>query len=66
MVIKAASGPGPLGLVPSIPKIFQRKILSLLLRLINGAALGDSGEWLENVDCTHLVPASGKLVLQKV
>ena len=25
----------------------------------------ESGQWLENVDQTHLVPASGKLALQK-
>ena len=27
--------------------------------------LEESGQWLENVDGTHLVLASGKLVLQK-
>ena len=27
--------------------------------------LEESGQWLENVDRTHLVLASGKLVLQK-
>ena len=27
--------------------------------------LEESQQWLENVDRTHLVPASGKLVLQK-
>ena len=27
--------------------------------------LEESGQWLENVDQTHLVMASGKLVLQK-
>ena len=27
--------------------------------------LEDSGQWLENVDWTHLVQASGKLVIQK-
>ena len=28
--------------------------------------LEESGQWLENVDCTHLVLASGKLVLQRI
>ena len=27
--------------------------------------LEETGQWLENVDCTRLVLASGKLVLQK-
>ena len=29
------------------------------------ALLEESGQWLENVDQTHLVLASGKLVTQK-
>ena len=34
----------------------------MLLKLINGAAQGESGQWLENVDQTQLVLASGMLV----
>ena len=30
------------------------------------ALLKESGSWLENVDITHLVLASGKLLLQKI
>ena len=37
----------------------------MLLRLVNGAGLEESGQWLENVDRTHLVMASGKPELQK-
>ena len=41
----------------------------MLLRLFNGAAqrkvMRACEEWLENVDRTHLVLASGKLVAQK-
>ena len=37
----------------------------MLLRLIKGRWLAESGQWLENVDQTHLVLASGKPVLQK-
>ena len=33
--------------------------------LINVGCLEESGQWLENVDPTHLVQASGKLALQK-
>ena len=43
-----------------------KKRLSMLLRLINGACLDESGQWLEKVDRTHLVLASGKPVLQKL
>ena len=32
----------------------------------NRRCLDESGQWLENVDRTNLVLASGKLVLQKV
>ena len=34
----------------------------MLLKLINGTAQGESGQWLENVDQTQLVLASGMLV----
>ena len=37
----------------------------MLLRLDNGAGLEESGQWLENVDQTHLVMASGKREQQK-
>ena len=47
----------------------MRKQLSMLLRLTSAADqwhwLEESGHRLENVDQTHQVLASGKLVLQK-
>ena len=45
-------------------KKFRRKFL-MLLRLINSAALGKMGSGLKFFYQTHLVLASGKLVLQK-
>ena len=51
------------GLNPSIPKIFLEEIYKLL-GLINDTAW-NSGQRIDNVDQTHLVQASGKLVLQK-
>ena len=37
----------------------------MLLRLTNSTALSASEQWLKNVDQTHRLLASGKLVLQK-
>ena len=59
-----ASHPAAPGSNPSTPKNFSEQILKLL-RVINSTAL-NSGQRLDNVDPTHLVLASGKLVLQKV
>ena len=54
--------PAALGLVPSIPEIFsEEKIVNV--RQMNCS--DESGQCLENVYSTHLVLASGKLVLQK-
>ena len=58
MVSKRASGPSSLG--------FNSQQLSMLLRLINGTAQRKVNSVLENVDRTHLVLASGKLVLKKI
>ena len=57
MVSVLASGPSCPRFVSQ--KIFQTKKLLRLLRV------KESGQWLKNVDRTHLVLASGKLVLQK-
>ena len=46
-----------LGLVPSVPYFFR-------VRIIDVSEINQSGQWLENVDRTHLVLARGKLVLQ--
>ena len=55
-----ASHPAALGSNPSIPKRFSEEILKLL-RLIDGTAKSSD----QRLDQTHLVLASGKLVLQK-
>ena len=47
----------------SILENFQKKNLSMLLRL---GSLEGSEQWLENVDQTNLVLASGKPALQKI
>ena len=54
------------GLIPSIPKKnFRGKIIDV--GEVNQLRwLEESGQWLENVDRTHLVQASGKPVLLKM
>ena len=49
---------------PSCPRFVSQKKFQTkkLLRLLG---VKESGQWLKNVDRTHLVLASGKLVLQK-
>ena len=42
----------------AVPIFFKGKKLSTLLRLINSAAERKSGQWLENLDLTHLVQGS--------
>ena len=62
-----------LALGPSCPrfdsqysqKMFQGKIVDVA-ELNQRRGLEESGQWLEYVDRTHLVLASGKQVLQKV
>ena len=44
---------------------FPRIRLLMLLRFFDGTAY-NSGQRLENVNRTHLLPASGKLVLKKI
>ena len=48
----------------AFPKISEQKLL-MLLSLINGNIYRKVDKLLENGDWTHLVVASGKLVLQK-
>ena len=50
---------------PLFPKKCSQKKLSLLVTLIQGRWLEESEQWLENVDWTHLVLASGNPVVQK-
>ena len=47
---------------PAFPKIFRGKIIDVAEAF---CCLEESGQWLENVDKTHLVLASGKTVNQK-
>ena len=47
------------------PKKFSGKIINFA-EVNQWCWLEDSGQWLENVDRTHLVLASGKPVLQKM
>ena len=49
---------------PAFPKRFQRKIIDVA-KVYQRRWLEESGQWLENVDPTHLVLASGKPELQK-
>ena len=54
-------------MIPSVPQKTSDEKLSMLLRLASPWRwLEKSGLWLENVDRTHLVPTSGRLVLQKI
>ena len=59
-----ASHPAAPGLNPSVPKKFQRKKIDFA-EVNRWRCLEESEQWLENVDPSHLVPASGKPVLQK-
>ena len=54
--------PAAQGLIPK--KIFRGKIVNVA-EVNQGRYLEESGQWLENVVRTQLVPASGKLVLQQ-
>ena len=56
-----ASHPAAPGYIPSFPQKIQVETISMWLR----CWLEKSGQWLGNVDRTHLVMTSGKLVLQK-
>ena len=60
-----ASRPSCPGSISSVPLFSLEEEFWVLLKLINVGCLEESGQWLENVDPTHLVLASGKLVLQK-
>jgi len=54
-------------LIPSVPKVFSNteKINFDVAEINQRHCLEESGQRLENADRTHLVVASGKLVLQK-
>ena len=54
-----ASHPAAPGSIPRIPEIID------IAEVNQRCWLEESGQWLENVARVHLVPASGKPVLQK-
>ena len=61
-----ASHPAAPGSIPSIPTNFSMERVSILVGEVNQQRwLEESGQWLENVDRTHPVLASGKPVIQK-
>ena len=51
--------------LPVFQKMFRGNIIDVA-EVNQRRWLEESGQWLENVDRTHLVLASGKLVLKKV
>ena len=57
--------PTDLGLIPNIPQKISEEKNVAVAEVYQPHCLEESGQWLENVDQTHLVLASGKLVLQK-
>ena len=64
MVSIFAPDPAALGSIPVSAKIFQRKKIVNVVEVNQRCCLEGSGQWLENVDHTHQVQASGKLVEQ--
>ena len=58
--------PAAPGSIPSAPNFFLQEKNAKVAEINNRRCLDESGQWLENVDRTNLVLASGKLVLQKV
>ena len=58
--------PTELGSIPSIPEIFSAKKIIDYAKVNQWCCSEESGQCFENVDPTHLVLASGKLVQQKM
>ena len=69
MVSILASASAALSSIPSSPKIFRGEtivnVAKVYQKRYQKCCLGENAQWLENVDRTHLVLASGKQVLQK-
>ena len=57
--------PGAPGSIPGIPNKFSEEFILDVAEVSQQRSLEESGQWLENVDLTHLVLASAKPVLQK-
>ena len=66
MVCILASGPRCPGFDSQCPKFFSEEKIINVAEVDQQRCLEESGQWLENVDQSHLVLASGNLVLQKM
>ena len=51
--------------IPNIPKIYSAEKIADVDEMNQRRCLEESEQWFENVEQTHLVLDSGKLVLQK-
>ena len=58
--------PAAPALIPNVPKKNSEENFVNVAEVNQWRCLEQSGQWLENVDWTHLALASGKVVLQKV
>ena len=61
-----ASRPTAPNSIPSIPQKISDEYIVNVAKVNQWRCLEESEQWLENVDRTHEILASGKLVLQKV
>ena len=57
--------PAVSGLIPSIPQKISEEIIVAVAEVNQLRCFEESEQWLENVDRTHLLLASGKLLQQK-
>ena len=57
--------PSTPGLILSAPEFFSEEKTVDVAEIYQRHYFDESGQWLENVDQTHLVLARGELVLQK-
>ena len=64
MVAYLLLDPAVVYLLPSIPKKYSVEDIIDVAEVHERCCWVESEQWLENVDQTHLVAASGKLVLQ--
>ena len=57
--------PADPGSIPCIPQKISDEKIVIVAEVNQLRCLEESGLWLENVGLNNLVPASGKIVLQK-
>ena len=65
MVSLLLRDPATQGSIPSIPEIYSEEKIVNVAEVSQWPCLGESGQWLENVDWTNLGHDSGKIVQQK-